>query len=74
VGSKSLVDFEMVSHWASQIANHWAALCWPMYFPDMLLDSMKNLDDFSTLNCMSGHTDHSFVVGRQHSTVDFGCL
>ena len=44
-----------------------------MHLPDLLLDSMKGMDDSFTPNCRLGHKDHSFVTGKQNSTVDHGC-
>ena len=64
LGSQKLFSSDMALHWALRTVNHLAMLCCLMHLPDMLLDSMKSLDDFSTPDCRLGHKDHSFAIGK----------
>ena len=73
LGSQRLVGFDMALHWALRTVNHLAVLRCLMHLSDMLLDSMKSSNDYSTQNCRLGHKDHSFAAGKQHSTIHCGC-
>ena len=73
LGSQKLVGSDLALPWASQTMNHLAVLRCLMHLPDMLLDSMKSLDDSSTPDCRLEYKDHSFADGKQHSTVARGC-
>ena len=48
LGSQRLVGSDMALHWALRTVNHLDVFCCLMHLPDMLLYSMKSLDDLST--------------------------
>ena len=51
LGSQRLVGSDMALYWALRTVNHLAVLHYLMHLSDMLLDSIKSLDDSSTPNC-----------------------
>ena len=73
LGSQRLFDSDMVLHWALRTVNYLAVLHYLTHLPDILLNSMKSLDDSSTSDYRLGNKDHSFVAGKEHLTVVHGC-